>query len=63
MFKVWFDFGDGPKMFEEKSMAELDAFIAGVMAAADGLGIDDYTQFDTEVEVAEYLETEVNDAK
>lgn len=51
MEKVWFDFGDGqPREFAFATPEELNAFIEGVSAAAEGFGLDDYRQFDTQEE-------------
>jgi hypothetical protein len=55
MYRVWFDFGSGVEVFEEKTLEELNAFIAGVCAACASLRIDDYRQFNSEEEVANYL--------
>ncbi len=61
MFKVWFDWGGGApdeiQCYEEATLAELNAFLAGVCAAACAWGIEDFRQFDSEEEIEEYRRT------
>ena len=58
MFKVWFDWGgndpDEIQCYEFATLAELNAFLEGVAAAACAWGIDDYEQIDSQEELDQY---------
>jgi hypothetical protein len=57
MYKVWFDWGGPPdeiQLYEFPTLAELNAFLEGVLAATNANGLDDFQQIDTEEELAAY---------
>jgi hypothetical protein len=63
---VWFDWGSGNRedvvRYDFPSLAHLNAFLEGVLAAADAFGADDYRQFDTEAEIDEAFAEDTADA-
>lgn len=60
MFKVWIDWGGGDpeevQRYEFATIAELNAFLEGVLSASTAWGIEDFRQFDSEQEMRECME-------
>lgn len=55
MERVWIDWGSGRRelvqCYEFKTLAEMNAFLEGVSAAAQAFDVSDFTQFDSEDEL------------